>query len=152
VLAAFAVATERIRLGTGVAPIFARTPVAMAQVAATLDELSGGRMVLGLGVSHQVTVEHWFGSEITKPVAQMREYAGAGRAVLRGWAAPGGGVFHRAFPVRGLRRPPRPSGLRRGSLTEHAPPRRRDRGRRDAVALRPRLHPHRRDPGRARRA
>src|SRR6059058_4200954 len=61
VLGQFAGATENVKLGTGVAPIFARTPVAMAQVAATLDEASGGRMVLGLGVSHRVTVENWFG-------------------------------------------------------------------------------------------
>ena len=101
VLAAFAVATERIRLGTGVAPIFARTPVAMAQVAATLDELSGGRMVLGLGVSHQVTVEHWFGSEITKPVAQMRDYAGAVRAILRGEPPPEGEFFTTRFQFMG---------------------------------------------------
>jgi alkanesulfonate monooxygenase SsuD/methylene tetrahydromethanopterin reductase-like flavin-dependent oxidoreductase (luciferase family) len=101
VLAAFALATERVRLGTGVAPIFARTPVAMAQVAATLDELSAGRMVLGLGVSHQVTVEHWFGSEITKPVAQMREYAGAVRAILRGEPPPEGEFFTTRFQFMG---------------------------------------------------
>lgn len=106
VLAAFATATERARLGTGVAPIFARTPVAMAQVAATLDELSGGRMVLGLGVSHQVTVEHWFGAQISKPVTQMREYAGTVRAILRGEAAPEGEFFTTRFQFMGY--PPRP--------------------------------------------
>ncbi len=58
-LAAYASVSTRVRLGTGVVPIFARTPVAMAQAAATIDEFSGGRMVLGLGVSHQVTVENW---------------------------------------------------------------------------------------------
>ena len=41
-------------------PIFSRTPVATAQAAATIDEFSGGRMVLGIGVSHKVTVENWF--------------------------------------------------------------------------------------------
>ncbi len=75
VLMAYAAATERVRLGTGVLPIFSRTPVATAQAAATIDEHSGGRMVLGLGVSHRVTVENWFDAEITKPVTQMREYA-----------------------------------------------------------------------------
>src|SRR5881394_2913948 len=54
VLMAYAAATERIKLGTGVLPIYSRTPVATAQAAATIDELSGGRMVLGLGVAHQV--------------------------------------------------------------------------------------------------
>jgi alkanesulfonate monooxygenase SsuD/methylene tetrahydromethanopterin reductase-like flavin-dependent oxidoreductase (luciferase family) len=101
VLAAFASATERVRLGTGVAPIFARTPVAMAQVAATLDELSGGRMVLGLGVSHQVTVENWFGAKIAKPVTQMREYAGSVRAILRGEAPPEGEFFTTRFQFMG---------------------------------------------------
>ena len=47
VLMAYSAATERIRLGTGVLPIFSRTPVASAQAAATIDEHSGGRMVLG---------------------------------------------------------------------------------------------------------
>src|SRR5438046_10498622 len=57
VLMAYAAATERIKLGTGVLPIYSRTPVATAQAAATLDEFSGARMVLGPGVSHQLTVE-----------------------------------------------------------------------------------------------
>ena len=50
-------------------PIYSRTPVATAQQAATIDEFSGGRMVLGIGVSHQVTVESWYGSKIEHPVA-----------------------------------------------------------------------------------
>ncbi|MEA2449479.1 MAG: hypothetical protein QOG63_1411, partial [Thermoleophilaceae bacterium] len=61
VLAAYACRTERIKLGTGVLPMYSRTPAATAQTAATIDELSGGRMVLGLGVSHRVTVENWYG-------------------------------------------------------------------------------------------
>ena len=51
VLMAYAAATERIKLGTGVLPMYSRTPVATAQQAATIDEFSGGRMVLGIGVS-----------------------------------------------------------------------------------------------------
>ena len=74
VLTAYAGATERIRLGTGVTPIYARTPVATAQAAATIDEYSGGRMVLGLGVSHRPVVEGWYGQQIDKPVREMREY------------------------------------------------------------------------------
>jgi alkanesulfonate monooxygenase SsuD/methylene tetrahydromethanopterin reductase-like flavin-dependent oxidoreductase (luciferase family) len=84
VLAAYANRTERIRLGTGVLPIYSRTPAATAQTAATVDELSGGRMVLGIGVSHKVTVEAWYGQEIGRPVAEMREYAGAIRAMFSG--------------------------------------------------------------------
>ena len=68
--------TERIRLGTGVVPIYTRTPAAMAQEAATIDELSGGRFTLGLGVSHRPVVEAWHGQTIDKPLAEMREYLG----------------------------------------------------------------------------
>lgn len=90
VLAAYAAATERIRLGTGVLPIYSRTPVATAQTAATIDEISGGRMVLGVGVSHRITVENWYGATIDRPVAEMREYVGAMRAMFRGEDPPGG--------------------------------------------------------------
>ena len=88
VLAAYACRTERIKLGTGVLPMYSRTPVATAQTAATVDELSGGRMVLGLGVSHRATVEPWYGQTIDRPVREMREYAGAVRAMLRGEEPP----------------------------------------------------------------
>ncbi len=105
VLAAYAAATERIRLGTGVLPIYSRTPVATAQTAATIDEISGGRMVLGLGVSHRVTVENWYGTEIGKPVREMREYVGAVRAMLGGEDPSGGERWPTSFrfigyPVR----------------------------------------------------
>ncbi len=105
-LAAYASVSERIRLGTGVLPIFARTPVAMAQAAATIDELSGGRMVLGLGVSHGVTVENWFDAKITKPIAQMREYVGIVRAIMRAEAPPEGEFFNTRFQFMGYE--PRP--------------------------------------------
>ena len=106
VLTYYATVTERIRLGTGVLPIFSRTPASSAQTAATIDEISDGRMVLGLGVSHRVTVENWFDSEITKPVAQMREYAQVVRAILRGEEPPAGEFFNSRFAFMGY--PPRP--------------------------------------------
>jgi len=106
VLTRYATVTERIRLGTGVLPIFSRTPASTAQTAATIDEISGGRMVLGLGVSHRVTVENWFDAEITKPVTQMREYAGIVRAILRGEEPPRGEHFNSRFGFMGY--PPRP--------------------------------------------
>jgi alkanesulfonate monooxygenase SsuD/methylene tetrahydromethanopterin reductase-like flavin-dependent oxidoreductase (luciferase family) len=101
VLAAYAVTTNNIRVGTGVLPIFSRTPVSTAQTAATIDELSGGRMVLGLGVSHAVTVENWFDSKITKPVSQMREYVEIVRAILRGDEPPAGEHFNTKFQFMG---------------------------------------------------
>lgn len=88
VLAAYATRTEKLKLGTGVLPIYSRTPVATAQIAATIDELAGGRCVLGLGVSHRFTVENWYGETIDKPVREMREYAQTVRAIFRGEPPP----------------------------------------------------------------
>jgi F420-dependent oxidoreductase-like protein len=88
VLAAYASATERVKLGTGVTPMFSRTPVAMAQQAVTIDAFSGGRHVLGIGVSHKVTVENWFGNRIDKPVKDMREYVATLRAIFAGEEPP----------------------------------------------------------------
>ena len=88
VLAAYAARTERVRLGTGVLPLYSRSPVATAQQAVTVDEMSSGRLVLGIGVSHKVTVENWFGSEIGKPVPEMREYVTTLRAIFAGEEPP----------------------------------------------------------------
>lgn len=101
VLAAYAAATEQIRLGTGVLPIYSRTPAATAQTAATIDELSGGRMVLGIGVSHRLTVEAWYGQSIDRPVAEMREYVGAIRAMFRGEEPPEGEKWPTKFRFMG---------------------------------------------------
>ena len=79
---AYASRTERIRLGTGVMPIYSRTPVATAQSFATLDEFSGGRALAGLGVSHRPVVEGWYGQTIDKPVREMREYVQSLRAIF----------------------------------------------------------------------
>lgn len=84
VCAAYAAATETIGVATGVVPIYSRTPATMAQEAATVDDLSGGRFTLGIGVSHRPIVEGWHGQTIEKPVTEMREYAGTVRAILAG--------------------------------------------------------------------
>ena len=93
VLMAYASPTDRIRLGTGVLPIYSRTPVATAQQAATIDEYSAGRMVLGLGLSHKVTVENWYQSKIERPVKTMREYVAVLRAMFAGEDPPEGEFF-----------------------------------------------------------
>lgn len=100
-LMAYAAATERIRLGTGVVPIFSRTPATMAQTAATIDEFSGGRMVLGLGVSHRITVEGWHGARIERPLTQMRDYVAAVRAILGGTEPPESRYFPTKFAFMG---------------------------------------------------
>jgi probable F420-dependent oxidoreductase len=106
VLTAYALATERIRVGTGVVPIYTRTPATMAQTAATIDELSGGRLTLGLGVSHRAVIEGWHGQTIDKPVAEMREYASIVRAILRGEDPPRGEKWSTGFHLVGLERRP----------------------------------------------
>src|SRR3954453_14655721 len=110
VLSAYALATERIRLGTGVTPIYARTPAKMAQTPATMaqppapvDELSGGRHNLGIGVSHRPVVEGWYGQTIDNPVREMRDYVAIVRAILRGEEPPSDGEKWRtAFRLGGI--------------------------------------------------
>ena len=101
-LMAYASRTERVRLGTGVMPIYSRIPVATAQSFATLDEFSGGRAVIGLGVSHRPIVEGWYGQELEKPVRDMREYVGIVRAIMRGEDPPQGDRFRSHFHFMGF--------------------------------------------------
>ena len=74
--------TSRIRLGTSVAQLSARTPTACAMATLALDALSGGRMILGLGVSGPQVVEGWYGQPYSKPVTRTREYVDIIRQVL----------------------------------------------------------------------
>ncbi len=109
VLAAYAATTSRISLGTGVLPIYTRHPTAMSQAAATLDELSGGRFRLGIGVSHQVTVEGMWGLELRHPVDAMREYLTILRSSLRqGGCAFEGRYFTARWGYSAARRPELP--------------------------------------------
>jgi F420-dependent oxidoreductase-like protein len=86
VLAAYALATERIGLGTGVVPIYPRHPVAMAQEASTLMEVSGGRLRLGIGLSHRPSMVDALGLDMGEPLAVIREYVAVLRAALEGQA------------------------------------------------------------------
>jgi F420-dependent oxidoreductase-like protein len=81
-LAWWGAATSTIRLGTNLAQLSARSPTAMAMAAQTLDHLSGGRFVLGLGVSGPQVVEGWYGASFEKPLARTREYVDIIRKVL----------------------------------------------------------------------
>lgn len=74
--------TTKVRLGTSICQLSARTPTAMAMAALTLDHLSGGRVVLGLGVSGPQVVEGWYGQSFEKPLARTREYVDIVRQVL----------------------------------------------------------------------
>ena len=75
--------TSRIGLGSSIMQIAARTPAATAMTAATLDLLSGGRLLLGLGVSGPQVVEGWHGQPFAQPLARVREYVEIVRSVLR---------------------------------------------------------------------
>ncbi len=74
--------TSKIRLGTGVCQLSARSPTAMAMAAMAIDHLSNGRMILGLGVSGPQVVEGWYGAPFSKPLARTREYVSIIRQVL----------------------------------------------------------------------
>jgi F420-dependent oxidoreductase-like protein len=82
-LAWIAARTERIGLGTAIMPMPARTPAATAMTVATLDQLSGGRVRLGLGTSGPQVVEGWHGQRWGKPLARTREYVEIVRTALR---------------------------------------------------------------------
>ena len=74
VLLAAGAATSTIELGVGVVPVYPRHPVALAQQAATVQSLVGGRLTLGVGVSHRPVMEGMFGLACAGPAAYLREY------------------------------------------------------------------------------
>ncbi|MFN0091331.1 MAG: LLM class F420-dependent oxidoreductase [Acidimicrobiales bacterium] len=73
ILAYLAGQTERVQLMTGIFPVYSRTPALIAQTAATIDALSGGRFVLGLGTSGPQVIEGWHGVPFDKPLQRTRE-------------------------------------------------------------------------------
>ena len=83
ILGAAAVNTSEIRLGTAISSVYVRTAPTIAMSAATVDQLSGGRFVLGLGSSHKVQVEPEHGVAYGKPITRTRETIELIRALLR---------------------------------------------------------------------
>lgn len=94
ILGACAVATRRIRLGTSISSVFVRSATTIGMAAATLDQLSGGRFVLGLGSSHRVQVEPEHGIAFVQPTARLRDTIAIARALIRD-----GVVSHRGETV-----------------------------------------------------
>src|SRR5947209_16811809 len=120
-LAWYAAHTSTIRLGTSIVQLSARTPAATAMHALTLDHLSGGRMVLGLGVSGPQVVEGWYGQPFGKPLARTREYVSIVRQVLARDAPVTNPGPHYPVPYQG------PNGLGLGkALRSTVHPRRAD--------------------------
>ncbi|CAJ1509823.1 LLM class F420-dependent oxidoreductase [[Mycobacterium] holstebronense] len=93
--------TSRVRLGTSVVQLSARTPTACAMAALTLDHLSGGRHILGLGVSGPQVVEGWYGQRFGKPLARTREYIDILRQVWAREAPVTSAGPHYPLPISG---------------------------------------------------
>ena len=93
--------TQRIKLGTSIVQLSARTPTATAMAALTLDHLSGGRVILGLGVSGPQVVEGWYGQPFGQPLARTREYVDIVRQVFARRAPVTNDGPHYPLPYRG---------------------------------------------------
>jgi F420-dependent oxidoreductase-like protein len=100
VLSWLAATTTRIKIGSAILQMPARTPASTAMTAATLDLMSGGRFLLGLGTSGPQVVEGWHGEPWGKPLAKTREYVDLVRAALRREALEHDGE-HYQIPYRG---------------------------------------------------
>ena len=74
ILTQLALATKKVQLGTAIVNVFSRTPAVLAMTFGTLDELSGGRAIIGLGSSGKNVIEHWHGIPFEKPATRLREY------------------------------------------------------------------------------
>src|SRR5207247_10482507 len=92
-----------MQLGMSIVYTYSRTPAALAQHLATLDELSGGRMVIGLGTSGYRVIEHWHGVPFQPSLTRLREYVEIIRMILCGDPLKySGKIFNlqRGFPLR----------------------------------------------------
>lgn len=102
-LADLARETKQIRLAAGIANVYSRSPGVIAATAATLDERSGGRMILGLGSSGPQVIEHWHGVPFEKPLARIHEYVDIINMIMRREPLVyNGSLFHleRGFKLR----------------------------------------------------
>jgi F420-dependent oxidoreductase-like protein len=111
--------TERIEIGTGILPIYSRTPALLAQTAAGIDSLSGGRMILGLGASGPQVVEGWHGVAYDRPLERTREIIDICRRIWLRETLTNDGIYQLPLPpergtglgkpLKLLTRPERPS-------------------------------------------
>jgi 5,10-methylenetetrahydromethanopterin reductase len=94
ILAVAGTRTSRIDLGVGIVPTYPRHPLALAQQAATVQALSGGRLTLGVGVSHRPVIEQLHGLAYARPAAHMREYLSVLVPLLRDGSVRYRGTFY----------------------------------------------------------
>lgn len=100
-----ALKTRRIQVGTGIVNVFSRSAAVLAMTAATIDEISGGRMLLGLGSSGANVIEHWHGVPFDRPLRRLREYVEIINTIVAGQPLRyDGEIFHlnRGFTLRGI--------------------------------------------------
>ena len=76
--------THTIKLGSGITPIYSRSPALIAQTVAALDEIAAGRVILGLGTSGPIVIENWHGVPFERPLRRTREYIDIIRLILSG--------------------------------------------------------------------
>jgi F420-dependent oxidoreductase-like protein len=98
-----------IELGTAVVPTYPRHPVTLAQEALTTQAISGGRLVLGIGLSHQPVIEGMFGLSFDRPLRHMREYLDVLVPLLRDGSVSAAGetiTGRAALDVKGATPPP----------------------------------------------
>ncbi len=106
-IAAAAMLTEKMRFGCAIIPVFTRPAPLIAMSAVTVNELAGGRFILGLGISTPNIVENWMGVPFHKPVTQMRETVEALRAIFRGEKITMAGALRIRRKSTSVRRAPR---------------------------------------------
>ena len=76
--------TSKVHLATGIVPVYSRTPALLAQTVASLDAISNGRAILGLGTSGRLVIEQWHGEKFDRPLQRTREYIEIIRMALAG--------------------------------------------------------------------
>ncbi len=99
-LAQIAAVTSRIRIGTSIVPIFARSPSNIAMTAGNMDIMSEGRFFLGLGASGKLVIEDFHGERFSKPLTRMREYIDIIRKAIRSERIDHEGEFFRTQRFR----------------------------------------------------
>jgi alkanesulfonate monooxygenase SsuD/methylene tetrahydromethanopterin reductase-like flavin-dependent oxidoreductase (luciferase family) len=107
-LSAYGAVAPRAGLGTGVIPIYPRHPVLLAQEALTLSDVSGGRLLLGIGVSHRPMMEGALGLDMGRPLEAIREYVTVLRAALTGKVAHAGARYRVSWQSGLPKIPPAP--------------------------------------------
>lgn len=116
---AMAQATQRIEIGTAIVPVYNRTPAVLAMSAGTLDQLSGGRFVLGLGSSSHAIMRDWNGLNFRAPLGHVREAVQLIRAALTGERTNFQGEHFRSKGLRLGSKPQRPMRIYLAALREN---------------------------------